>query len=793
MKKLLPFIGNNRHLSLCFFLLFSFLFSFNVNGQDPCPGLPCTAGDIVDESFYIGDATGAPITTCDPGDVSAFIWLNFDVRAGTRYEINFYANVCIDGVATSDINICLGDFTKGAVTAQNIGSITFPCGSTLELKNAFFSYAPNEGGDAPHACVLCPDVPSKCQRLGNVTVDPPCPTSCPPCFILSGCMCIDDPDTEPGDLCTGPDPCQIYTYDADCNCVGTPTTDPCGCDPDIQPGDPCTGPDPCQAYTLDADCNCVGDGAEPPVCDPCEILNDDCECVDDPSTKPGKPCDDGDPCTEDDKYDENCYCVGTPIGEPGDACDDGNECTIDDVLDENCNCVGTSIGDNIDTDKDGIPDCLDDCPYMLDDFVYADLECGKTVYNNNIRGRSMFEEYGECTMPECPATGRELIYRITNHKPSDLIITLIEDEHPQLRKLNLFVIDDPCEPGCIGVLHAPRANGEGDQLVIPDAPAGVYYIIVDGNKPYAENDFSLRVDCIGGGPATCPPNAHYYEDFEGYTVGKPITSQDPVHWQPFSSSSRSPMISNDRASNGVQSLEFNRIEGGTQDVKLDLGKKFKGVWKICWNMYIEPWKTAHFGLFGGDYSDPWGTVSYKFEMGDMDFQGKWFDVELFVDLDANKYILFLDNRQYSKSGDYYLNLDFINFYGPPGAHFYVDRICYSETSSIPSEDRSSEGRLQYTDEELKDELSAYEISVFPNPAREEVYVDLRKYAGQAVNIKIFNSMSTEIFNRDIPEVTTDRARISLKGFTNGLHILSVQSEGAPIIAKKLVISSQGSN
>ena len=761
MKKGLPLSGNNQFLKwqsaafkgmISLICLFTFL-SVSSFAQDLTVG---NCGTVVTSNDVENDNLRSQLTSYPTSNCQG----TFDIGAGpvnggcVKYELNGPAGAVVTlsaglGTSCNGANANVFDEDKNHIPgwrASGEGAIE---DYTVQLPTEIWICGRGEGVDG--IVNVCIDDIQLCELT---------PDDCDPCERLNdNCEC--EPITPP--VCN---PCERLNDDCECEPITPPVCDPC--------------------ERLNDDCEC--EPITPPVCDPCEILNDDCECVDDPSTKPGKPCDDGDPCTKHDKYDENCYCVGTPIGEPGDECDDGNPCTINDVLDENCKCKGTSIGDNTDTDKDGIPDCLDDCPYMLDDFVYADLECGKTVYNNNIRGRSMFEEYGECTMPECPATGRELIYRITNHKPSDLIITFIEDEHPQLKKLNLFVINDPCEPGCIGVLHAPRANGEGDQLVIPDAPAGVYYIIIDGNKPYAVNNFSLRVDCVGGGPATCPPNAHYYEDFEGYRVGKPITSQDPIHWKTFGAGSRSPMISNDRASNGYLSLEFNRIEGGIQDVKLDLGKKFKGVWKICWNMYIERMNTAFFGLFGGDYSDPWGTVNYRFGMMDMDFQGKWFDVELFVDLDANKYILFLDNRQYSKHGDYYLNLDFINFYGPPGAHFYVDRICYSETSSIPE---PAEDRLQdafYTDEELRDKLSAQEVSVFPNPAAEEVYVDLRKYAGQAVNIKIFNSMSTEVFNRDIPEVTTDRARISLKGFTNGLHILNVQSKGTPSVAKKLVIS-----
>ncbi len=781
MKKLLPLFGNYRYLPKLVLALIPFItFSVNLTGQVLPPDKqfevvcnhPCSANDFP----TIGDAyiVGAP-SNCTTGDaVTAMLCIDFENGTGSDRQGIYFKALLSTGTT---IRTCDPQTVSAGEDFTVCMPVTWTCGDGLTITDIFFAW--NSGGtDNLCDATRCQDWPgSKCREPGGtIVIIPPCtltPDDCNNCEVFSQslCMCIDDPNKgNPGDPCTGPNPCLDYFLDDDCMCTVTRPKDPapCGCPGGPQPGDRCDDGNDC---TIN------------------DRLNDVCECKGTRIGNPGDKCDDGDPCTKDDKYDADCFCRGTPFAEPGDACDDGNACTINDKLDENCNCKGEGDGDDtIDTDKDGIPDCLDPCPYMLDDFVYADLKCGKAVSDNNIRGRSMFEEYGECSMPECPASGRELIYRLTTHSFSDLVITFKEDAHPQLRKLNLFVINDPCLPGCIAVLHAPRANGEGDQIVIENAPPGVYYIIVDGNQPYATNPFTLKVECVGGGAGTCPDNAHLYEDFDSYQVGKPITSLDPVHWSLFGSTSRSPMVSNDRASNGSQSLEFNRVEGGIQDANLDLGKKFRGAWKVSWDMYIEPMNTAHFGLFGGDFSDPWGTVSCKFNMTDTHFQGKWFDVELFVDLDNNKYVLFMHNRHFSKSGDYYLNLDFLNFYSPPGGHFYIDRICYAEVSSIPAPAGDRLADALYTNEELRDKLSAQEVSVFPNPAADEIYIDLRKYAGQAVNIKIYNSSSTEVFNRAIPEVTNKRERISLDGFTNGLHVISIQGKGVPKIAKKLVVS-----
>ena len=68
----------------------------------------------------------------------------------------------------------------------------------------------------------------------------------------------------------------------------------------------------------------------------------------------GTPCDDGNPCTDDDVYDADCVCAGTyadsdgdgvcdgqePCTEVGNACDDGDPCTLLDAIQADCSCAG---------------------------------------------------------------------------------------------------------------------------------------------------------------------------------------------------------------------------------------------------------------------------------------------------------------------------------------------------------------------------------------------------------------------------------------------------------------------
>ena len=95
---------------------------------------------------------------------------------------------------------------------------------------------------------------------------------------------------------------------------------------------------------------------------------------------PNDHCNDGDPCTSPDIYDDVCNCIGTPLPDTdgdgicdiqddtpncavGFPCDDNDECTINDVYVVNaadeCVCEGTASGDS---DGDGICDAVDDSP-----------------------------------------------------------------------------------------------------------------------------------------------------------------------------------------------------------------------------------------------------------------------------------------------------------------------------------------------------------------------------------------------------------------------------------------------
>jgi hypothetical protein len=179
-------------------------------------------------------------------------------------------------------------------------------------------------------------------------------------------------ECNPGQSCDDRNPCTTDdTFDANCNCRGI--------EKDSDNDGICDAKDLCPGGNDRQDENQNG------IPDRCEEKEDDCE--------EGKTCDDNDPCTLDDRYNENCECKGffidtdqdgicnkedkCPFGNDnedddkdgipnacddtlgecklGKSCNDGDECTENDVYDANCNCHGTLI----DKDGDGICAALD--------------------------------------------------------------------------------------------------------------------------------------------------------------------------------------------------------------------------------------------------------------------------------------------------------------------------------------------------------------------------------------------------------------------------------------------------
>ena len=185
-------------------------------------------------------------------------------------------------------------------------------------------------------------------------------------------------------------------------------------------------------------------------------------------------------------------------------------------------------------------------------------------------------------------------------------------------------------------------------------------------------------DCIWG------------DDFERYSTGASVAYDHlggySELWSAWTSNSPSGIVTSDRT------LEFNRDEYGEQDIVFNLGKKSSRIYKVSWEMYIESNSTAYFNIQKSNYRNEFkggGEYAIKFQTSHTQYQNRWFDVDVYFDLDRNKLKVVIDNGRFEDEINYRADMGGINFYSTTDAHFYLDDVCVQEVNRVPLTSRES--------------------------------------------------------------------------------------------------------
>lgn len=193
------------------------------------------------------------------------------------------------------------------------------------------------------------------------------------------------------------------------------------------------------------------------------------------------------------------------------------------------------------------------------------------------------------------------------------------------------------------------------------------------------------------------------DDFERYSPGSSVAYDDlggySELWSAWSSNSPSGIVTPNKT------LEFWRAEYGKQDIVFNLGKKSSGLYKVSWKMYIESNSTAYFNIQDSNYRNEFkGGGEHRITFGQTlsQYQNRWFNVEVYFDLDQNKLKVIIDDGRYESEINYTANMGGINFYAIQNAHFYLDNVCVKEVNEIPLTDKAEQAssRSRSNDEEI---------------------------------------------------------------------------------------------
>ena len=111
-----------------------------------------------------------------------------------------------------------------------------------------------------------------------------------------------------------------------------------------------------------------------------------------------------------------------------------------------------------------------------------------------------------------------------------------------------------------------------------------------------------------------------------------------------------------------------------------------------------------------------------------------------------------------------------------GDNFYRLKLIYADDS------------FEYTPIQQVNFVKVSDFGLFPNPAQEVVFMDLKRFVGKKVTIAIQDQLGKVRYVQETANLATPIHRIELVDFDNGLYIIQVKTDGHQLIAKKLLIS-----
>lgn len=81
-----------------------------------------------------------------------------------------------------------------------------------------------------------------------------------------------------------------------------------------------------------------------------------------------------------------------------------------------------------------------------------------------------------------------------------------------------------------------------------------------------------------------------------------------------------------------------------------------------------------------------------------------------------------------------------------------------------------------------------DFQIAPNPANDYLHLGLKKYRGEAVQIRMYNQLGNPVMERAIENVQNDLEYISLKELDNGLYFIRVEHPKYRAVTKRVVVA-----
>ncbi len=154
-----------------------------------------------------------------------------------------------------------------------------------------------------------------------------------------------------------------------------------------------------------------------------------------------------------------------------------------------------------------------------------------------------------------------------------------------------------------------------------------------------------------------------------------------------------------------------------------------------------------------------------------------------------------------------VRMDWVVQNNPDVAHFVIERSTDGESFTLLSEKNAKDGQVPlYTDKDGQPNdgenyyrvlvvkkngesyylptrkalvQSAKPFAVYPNPARDEVFVNLERIVGSEATLVMYDFLAQEVYRKHFDEISEPQLRISLEGFHGGMYVVYVEYAEGP--------------
>ena len=453
----------------------------------------------------------------------------------------------------------------------------------------------------------------------------------------------------------------------------------------------------------------------------------------------GTPCDDGNPSTGNDVEDGFGNCAGTQCPAAGATCDDGDASTADDVEDGNCNCAGIySLSPNLGT--------------MANFALFTSTGALSNAGTSNIWG-DVGTNAGAVAGFGAPTVLGGVIHAANATTAAGVI---------DLQNLSNQLLAAPST-----MVHAP-AFGAGEIL----AP-GVYATAGAGSV-----GGNLTLDGQGDSDAV------FVFKFGGaFTTGASATvmlidgaQSCNVYWisvGAIAMATNTTMVGTIISGPGAVSMAVGGIlEGRLLTTSGAIAVSGANITNNCINNnnnnnnFAVPNMLYFHALKNGIHTDiDWMMAKDE----NVDF----YEVE--VSTDGNTFAVMEEtNSERVNSPRQYELVDMNPVYGENYYRLKVNQL---------------DGTYFYSSiRKVNFDIDFDNVILYPNPTHENIYIDMRDFAGKTGLVEIFNGLGQKMTERNYLSFPSAPAVFKVNDFTNGMYTVSIKVENYKRIIKKFVVN-----